>query len=139
MIAACNNRTGEKAATDDTVEVKSEEQQVTMAVDTVHNAATSLDIAGTYEGTLPCADCPGIITTVTLNKDNSYAIKRKYIDRQSDFESKGTWKVEKNTLTLNGENSPEKYRVEENRLIQLDGNGNRIEGDIANRFILTKK
>ena len=139
MIAACGNGTGEKVATGDTIEVKSEEQQVTMAVDTAHNAATSLDIAGTYEGTLPCADCPGIITTVTLNKDNSYVIKRKYIDRQSDFESKGTWQIEKNIITLSSENSPEKYKAEENRIIQLDGNGNRIEGDLADRFILTKK
>ena len=31
-----------------------------------HNAQNSLDWAGTYEATLPCADCPGIKTTVVL-------------------------------------------------------------------------
>ena len=29
-------------------------------------------IAGTYEGTLPAADCPGIKTVLTLNADSTY-------------------------------------------------------------------
>jgi hypothetical protein len=34
---------------------------------------TSLDWPGTYTGVLPCADCEGIETTITLSVDLTYA------------------------------------------------------------------
>ena len=30
--------------------------------------------AGTFKGTLPCADCPGIDTTLVLNADGTYTL-----------------------------------------------------------------
>ena len=35
-------------------------------------ARDSLDWAGSYEGVLPCADCPGIRTRVTLSDNGRY-------------------------------------------------------------------
>ena len=43
------------------------------AVD-MHNSRNSLDWVGIYEGVLPCADCPGIKTRLTLNYDGSYRL-----------------------------------------------------------------
>jgi uncharacterized lipoprotein NlpE involved in copper resistance len=40
----------------------------------VHNSRSSLDWAGTYEGVLPCADCPGTKIRLTLNGDGSYRL-----------------------------------------------------------------
>jgi uncharacterized lipoprotein NlpE involved in copper resistance len=40
----------------------------------MHNSRISLDWAGTYEGVLPCADCPGTKTRLTLNQDGSYLL-----------------------------------------------------------------
>jgi uncharacterized lipoprotein NlpE involved in copper resistance len=40
----------------------------------VHNSRNALDWAGTYEGVLPCADCPGTKTRLTLNYDGSYRL-----------------------------------------------------------------
>ena len=37
-----------------------------------HTARNALDWPGSYEGTLPCADCPGIRTRLTLMKDGRY-------------------------------------------------------------------
>ena len=34
--------------------------------------------AGTFSGTLPCADCPGIDATLELNPDGSYKITDAY-------------------------------------------------------------
>ena len=34
--------------------------------DAAHNSRNALDWAGTYEGVLPCADCPGIQTRLSL-------------------------------------------------------------------------
>ena len=45
------------------------------------SAATSSNVdltsvAGTYEGTLPAADCPGIKTVLTINPDSTYQLKQ---------------------------------------------------------------
>ncbi|WP_158748405.1 DUF333 domain-containing protein [Acidobacterium sp. S8] len=59
----------------------------------------SMHVFGTWQGTTPCADCSGIITTLTLYQksanDFTHAIYRqhlKYIDRGS-FTSYGIWTV----------------------------------------------
>ena len=42
-------------------------------------ASENLDlaaVAGTYEGTLPAADCPGIKTVLTINADSTYQLKQ---------------------------------------------------------------
>ena len=39
-------------------------------------------IAGTYEGTLPAADCPGIKTVLTLNADSTYQYSADYLERK---------------------------------------------------------
>lgn len=54
----------------------------------------------TYEGTLPCADCPGIRYTLTLRNqehsgDGVFELTTEYIDRDT-FREQGTW------LTLRG-------------------------------------
>ena len=42
----------------------------------------SLDWAGTYEGVLPCADCPGIKTRLVLHNDGRFDLSTQYLDRQ---------------------------------------------------------
>lgn len=46
--------------------------------DTSQNA---LDWNGTYKGTLPCADCEGIETELTLNLDGNYLYKATYLGK----------------------------------------------------------
>lgn len=48
-------------------------------------AAPTTDIAycGTYQGTLPAADCPGIKTVLTIAADSTYTLSSQYIDRQA--------------------------------------------------------
>ena len=41
-----------------------------------HNSQNALDWNGIYRGTLPGADCEGILTTITLQKDMLYAVCR---------------------------------------------------------------
>jgi copper homeostasis protein (lipoprotein) len=52
--------------------------------------------AGTFSGTLPCADCPGIDTTVTLKPDGTYAVHEVYQGKPGSFDSDGTWTAEEN-------------------------------------------
>ncbi len=107
-----------------------------------HNSANSLDWGGTYKGVTPCADCEGIETVLTLNQDNSYSIKTKYLGKADKaIEKKGSfiWNNAGNTVTLLGiERRPNQYFVGENKLIQLDMSGNKITGELTNKYVLKK-
>ena len=48
-------------------------------VDTHHTAENSLDWAGRYTGLLPCADCEGIQTQLTLHADKTYVLEEHYV------------------------------------------------------------
>jgi len=109
---------------------------------TPDNSMTSLDWAGTYAGVMPCADCEGIETTITLNPDRTYAMKTRYLGKDTKvFERQGvfTWNEEGNKIQLSGlADGPDRYLVGENALIQLDKAGNRITGDLAPKYVLAR-
>lgn len=115
-------------------------ESVTPAIgDTSQN---SLDWNGVYEGILPCASCEGIKTTIILNQDLTFVqqVQHLGIDERT-WEKKGTfkWNEAGNRITLQGiEQAPNQFIVGENMLIQLDMNGDRISGDLADKYILNK-
>lgn len=139
FFAACNDAGKEKknttAGTDSTA---------TVNADTAHNAANSLDLDGTYTGTLPCADCEGIKTTLVLNKDTSFTLKEEYLGKKEPmaFNAKGKWVVHVNTITLQFDKELQDRRVQykagENKLWLLDQEGKAITGTLADKYILTK-
>lgn len=106
-----------------------------------HDSENSLDWAGTYEGTLPCADCPGIKTTIVLDYDNNYKYKAEYLERNTTVTDSGKvmWLVNGSVIHLKTKDLDVKYKVGENVLIQLDGDGNIIEGEIGELFRLKKQ
>lgn len=111
------------------------------AVSDMHCAENALDYLGTYQGTLPGADCPGIETTLTLSDDGSYALHLAYLERDTEFDEAGTYTVEGNLLTLTPSDGgqPGYYQVEENRLRHLDGDRQPITGNLADHYLLHKK
>lgn len=105
------------------------------------NSMTSLDWNGFYSGILPCADCEGIETRLELNLNKTYTLKRRYLGKSDQvFTNTGTfsWNTEGSKITLSG-NNPDSYQVGENKLFHLDQSGNRITGDLANKYILMKE
>ena len=113
----------------------------TSIVDTIHTSQSSLDWAGTYEGTLPCADCAGIKTTILLNEDETFNYQAIYVDKNTSINSAGKlmWHDNGNVIHLKGDNLDAKYKVGENHLIFLDTEGTVIDGSNADHYILTKK
>ncbi|MGZ5253165.1 MAG: copper resistance protein NlpE N-terminal domain-containing protein, partial [Flavitalea sp.] len=111
-------------------------------VATGDNSQTSLDWDGTYTGITPCADCEGIETSVTLNKDMTYQVSNTYKGKSTDAVlTTGTFSFNKdgNSITLgNIPNGPSMYAVGENQLIQLDMQGNKITGNLADKYVLKK-
>ncbi|WP_425637084.1 copper resistance protein NlpE [Algoriphagus yeomjeoni] len=108
------------------------------------NSATALDWNGTYKGTVPCASCEGIETTLTLNTDRTYKLSTHYFGRNDALEEDDmgifTWDETGSIITLERvSNGPRQYKVGENRLWQLDMKGNMITGDLADHYILTKQ
>lgn len=147
-MAACGNTTT-NTNTDNAGETYADVTNTTgvpastqvVPIDTTHNSRSSLDYQGTYRGVLPCADCEGIRTEITLRGDN-YTLKRTYLGKSGNntYESSGTysWNATGNMITLSKEEKPNQYRVGENTLYHLDMNGNMITGDLSDKYILRK-
>jgi heat shock protein HslJ len=109
-----------------------------------HNSSNSLDWPGVYYGVTPCADCPGIQTIVWLNEDMTYRITTRYLERQKDStEYSGTfrWNDAGNAIVLDSSGKqffPGGFFVGENTLTVLDRDGNRMAGELAAHYVLTK-
>lgn len=107
----------------------------------LHTSQNSLDLKGTYVGTLPCADCEGIKTTIRLNEDMSYDAVTEYLGKKDGvFETRGYYKWEESgqNILLSDENETT-YKVGKNKLTQLDKSGNVVTADLAEFYILTKQ
>ena len=110
-----------------------------------HSSKTCLDWKGTYSGIVPCADCEGIETKLSLNEDNTYQISWKYMGKgDKAYTEKGTfvWNSTGGMITLenmDAKKCPTMYKVCENHLLQLDLKGNEITGELADNYILNKE
>lgn len=107
------------------------------------NSQNSLDWQGTYKGVTPCADCEGIETEITLNADLTFTLKIEYLGKGDGnvFQEAGSfvWDKTGGIISLEGfKGGPSQYKVGENRLIQLDMEGNVITGDLAEKYVLIK-
>ncbi len=105
------------------------------------NSMVSLDWNGTYQGILPCADCVGIRTQLTLNNDLTFVLMTQYSGKNdSVFKEVGkfVWNENGSSITLDNKNK-QAYQVGENILFHLDKSGKRITGDLSDRYILEKE
>lgn len=137
LAASCSNSVENSESSK---EISSEENIRHIA----DNSATSLDWSGTYKGTVPCARCEGIETILTLNADLTYKLSTHYFGLNDALEEDDmgsfTWDKTGSIITLEKvSNGPTQYKVGENRIWQLDMKGNRVTGDLADHYILTKQ
>jgi heat shock protein HslJ len=105
----------------------------------LHTSQNSLDWAGAYEGVVPCADCPGIKTRLTLNRDGTYERMTQYLERQGTAETvRGlfTWQANGNAITLDEHGGGQQYSVDEGHLSLLYRDGGR-GGSPAPNLVLT--
>lgn len=107
------------------------------------NSQNSLDWAGVYEGTIPCADCEGIFTVLELSYDNTYVLTQTYLgspEIENQFKERGnfSWNQAGSLIRLNTESGRFAFKVGENQLWMLDQKGAVIEGEMADLYILKK-
>lgn len=121
-------------------ENKTETKEEVAAEAKEHNAMNSLDWAGNYVGTLPCADCEGIKYSVELKKDGNFFIEQEYLGKETVYQDEGfyKWDASGSILYLNSNISPLVLKVEENRLKVLDQEAKEITGNLKDKYILKK-
>ncbi|KDO14724.1 hypothetical protein XV92_13155 [Vibrio metoecus] len=149
ILVGCDNQQDAKVEVEKIVDVaaqpveQSAAQASTDSVDAAHNAQNSLDWAGIYQGTLPCADCGGIETELTINSDGTYKLTEQYLDKEGEpFVSEGTfaWDETGSIVTLqSGDQTGRQYLVGENTLTHLDMHGQQIDGELAEFYVLSKQ
>ncbi|GBR77542.1 lipoprotein NlpE [Candidatus Termititenax dinenymphae] len=115
-------------------------KQQASAIDSAHNSQNSLNWDGVYTGVIPAADGPGIDVKLTLGLDYKYTLTYKYLEKTGTFNHSGTfvWSSDGSNITLDTDQVPNHYKVGENILWQLDLQGNRITGSLADKYTLQK-
>lgn len=108
-----------------------------------HTSINSLDWQGTYEGTLPCEDCDGILTELTISTDNKFVLNTTKIkgDKKDKTTEEGLYQWDESgsniSMEINGQTTM--YKVGENKLILLDKSGNLLPETKTKQYFLLKK
>ncbi|MFX1703146.1 copper resistance protein NlpE N-terminal domain-containing protein [Chitinophaga sp. CC14] len=106
---------------------------------TTPGTATPTVITGTFQGTLPCADCPGMDYQISLFDDHTFHELVAYQGRGQGIASveTGTWKqTSDSTVMLQKKTDSSSFLASEGKLLLLDTKGKRIEGVLASNYIL---
>lgn len=140
VLAGCNKQTDAAAAADAQIQAQAQPSDISEVPfnGTVENhAAISLDWAGVYEGTLPCADCAGIETKLTLNSNLTFELAETYLtDPKHSFVTTGNfeWDGIKPIVKLDDKGTPIYYFITEGAAVKYDIEGGPIENDLNYRL-----
>lgn len=108
-----------------------------------HTSINALDWEGTYEGTLPCKDCDGIFTELTLNNDDTFLLHQTKLigDKKDKTSQEGLYQWDESgsniTIEINGESIM--YKVGENQLILLKKDDKQMSETEIKNYTLIKK
>lgn len=115
----------------------------TMAQPGVQPADSGADaraFAGTYSGTLPCADCPGIDETLVLSADGSFVLTDTYQERPGSANVvQGSWTLDADGKRIHldpgSKDAVDKfYGIDGDGLRLLDGEGRPIDSKLPYRL-----
>ena len=108
----------------------------------IHNSQNSVSWGGIYTGVIPAASGPGIDVQINLYYDETFELQYHYIGEGIDniVKRKGTfnWNDAGLIIALDIDGFPPYYWVGSIELTQLDMNGKRISGDLAENYVLRK-
>lgn len=120
-----------------------QEQDRVSVIDSVNNKEESVAYCGTYKGTLPCADCVGIKTTLKINGDNTYNLRSEFLGKkEAVFIESGTYDIiDGNIIELITPSSGDKsyYKILDNGIALSDSEGALNQGELADHYILKKQ
>lgn len=105
---------------------------------------TDTAYCGTYQGTLPAADCPGIKTVLTIAADSTYTLSSQYIDRQAQpVVTSGVYHLKQGgkLIELVTPSSGEKtyYKIKDAKsIVMTDSAGIEPQGPTAKFYVLKR-
>lgn len=105
----------------------------------ISGGCSKSELSGTYEGTLPCADCPGLLTLITLNPDGTFDMEETYLE--SDVEkiiTEGTWVLDGDIIKFNSGDNNFVYKVISEKEIRWAPGGEEITGTDLNWSLFKK-
>ena len=121
FAVSCSKKEEAKAETPQAVEADSAQAQPEEAA----KAEAPKKHVGEFSGKLPCADCPGIETKLTLNEDGSFLLDETYLEKKDgQFNAKGSYEVSEDgafvTLKEEGNDKPRVFLVEEDAVYLVE-------------------
>ena len=96
-------------------------------------------LSGTYEGTLPAADAPGLQTVITFNSDGTFHMKETFLEK--DVEPRitdGKWVLNGDIITFTADDYKFEYKLISEKEIRWAPNGEEITGTNLNWSLLKK-
>ena len=101
----------------------------------------SKTFSGKYSGVTPCADCPGIETTVAFNPDSVFIELLNYLERNVSFSDTGKWSISDKLITVTFPcKSSERFFLikSDSTLTMVDAHKKEINGNLTEKYILKK-
>lgn len=142
LLIACvekGNTSEASKVSEDSVPVLESVKKITSA----HTSENSLNWAGTYSGVLPCKDCDGIDVTLSLNKDNTFQQKLRFINSSEEtnkiLEGNFSWSAKGDIIKLEGVKDFSEYKVGELFLLPLNKKGKELKPVRGNNFRLLEE
>ena len=136
FAVSCSKKEEAKAEAPQAVEADSAQAQPEEAA----KAEAPKKHVGEFSGKLPCADCPGIETKLTLNEDGSFLLDETYLEKKDgQFNAKGSYEVSADgafvTLKEEGNDKPRVFLVEEDAayLVEKVGDAKKPEYKLAKK------
>ncbi len=101
------------------------------------------DLAGSFVGTLPCADCEGVRYRIDLFDDGAFFKRMTYLGKgdAASFDAIGSWSHATGEATValfGGDREPEQWRVVDRATLRkLDRDGRDIESSLNYEIVRT--
>lgn len=101
-----------------------------------------VELTGTFEGKIPCADCPGIETKLTLNEaDKTFVLESKYLEKKDgEFNEKGNFELSKDgscvILKQEGVPTPAVYHITKDAAYLVESEEHK---ELKEEYKLTRK
>ena len=137
FAVSCSKKEEAKTETPQAVEADSAQQA---QPEEAAKAEAPKKHVGEFSGKLPCADCPGIETKLTLNEDGSFLLDETYLEKKDgQFNAKGSYEVSADgafvTLKEEGNDKPRVFLVEEDAvyLVEKVGDAKKPEYKLAKK------
>jgi len=96
-------------------------------------------LSGTYEGTLPCADCPGLQTLITFNSDGNFHMEETFLERDDEPTiTDGKWVLNGDIIIFTAGDYKFEYKLISEKEIRWAPGGEEITGTDLNWSLLKK-